>query len=287
MQRSTAKALRLNTDVTSSDGNFSVHTGDTVVNSALDTFGSIAGHFSGGGGDVTLLLDALETKGVVRTLAEPTLVAMSGDTATFLAGGEFPIPVAQSSNTGSDGIPTITVAFKQFGVALSFTPTLLSDGLINLIVNPEVSAIDPANSITTGSIRIPGLRVRRAHTTVELRDGESFTIAGLMSQDYTNSIRQMPFLGDLPVLGALFRSTSFQRGETELVMVVTPHLATPRRGAAAFPGDHFVPPSDFELFLLGSHAGGSASMLRPEDRALMAVDPRDGGVEGPHGHVLY
>jgi pilus assembly protein CpaC len=286
MQRSTAKALRLNVDHQNSDGSFAFNTGDTVVNSALDSFGKFVGVFSGGGGDVTLLLDALETKGVVRTLAEPTLVAMSGDTANFLAGGEFPIPVAQSSQTGSDGIPTITVAFKQFGVALAFTPTLLSDGLINLVVNPEVSAIDPANSITTGSIRIPGLRVRRAHTTVELRDGESFTIAGLLSQDYTNNIRQMPFLGDLPVLGALFRSTSYQRGETELVMVVTPHLVKPRRAMAALPGDHFVPPSDFELFLLGSQAG-SAAQMRPEDRALMSVDPRDGGVEGPHGHVLY
>ena len=221
----------------------------------------------------------------MKTLAEPTLVAMSGDTANFLAGGEFPIPVAQSSSAGNGG-NTITVEFKQFGVALAFTPTILKDGLINLVVNPEVSAIDPANSVSSGGVIIPGLSVRRAHTTVELRDGESFTIAGLLKQDYANNIRQLPFLGDLPILGSLFRSTSFQRAETELVIVVTPHVVTPRRGGIALPGDQFVPPSDFELFLFGSQ-NGSAAMLRPEDRALISTDPRKGGVEGPHGHVLY
>lgn len=286
MQRTTAKALRLNTDFVSGDGSFAFNTGDTFAGVVAETFGAVAGNFGLGDGDITILLDALETRGVIRTLAEPTLVAMSGDTANFLAGGEFPIPVAQSSSGSDVGVPTITVAFKQFGVGLSFTPTLLSDGLINLIVNPEVSAIDEENSITTGSIRIPGLKVRRAHTTVELRDGESFVIAGLMAQDYANTIRQMPLLGDLPIIGTLFRSTSFQRGETELVMVVTPHLAKPRRGPTAIPSGDFIPPSDFELFLMGTQTG-SAAQLRPEDRALMAVDPRHGGVDGPHGHVLY
>lgn len=291
MQRTTAKSLRINESYRGLATNNPViqfTSGDTIVNAAtsVDTFGQLASAWRLGSGDLTVLMDALETRGFVRTLAEPTLVAMSGDTANFLAGGEFPIPVAQASGAGEGGIPTITVAFKQFGVSLAFTPTLLKDGLINLVVNPEVSAIDPSNSVTSGSIKIPGLKVRRAHTTVELRDGESFAIAGLMAQDYSNNIRQLPWVGDLPILGSLFRSTNFQRGESELVMVVTPHLAVPQRGPAALPGEHFIPPSDFELFLLGSHAGSGAN-LRPEDRALMAVDPRKGGVDGPHGHVLY
>src|SRR4030095_8047059 len=123
-----------------------------------------------------------------------------------------------------------------------FTPTILKDGLINLVVNPEVSSIDPSISVQTGLIRVPGLKVRRAHTTIELRDGESFTIAGLLKEDYTNNIRQLPWIGDTPVLGPLFRSTGYQRGETELVIVVTPHLAIPRRGNLAGPADRFLPP---------------------------------------------
>jgi pilus assembly protein CpaC len=295
MNRTTAKALRLNVDGSARPDpitgapRFNFTTGDTIVTgkgAALDRFGLISALFKGADGDLTVLFDALETKGLVKTLAEPTLVAMSGDTANFLAGGEFPIPVAQTSSTSPNGLATLTVEFKQFGVALAFTPTILKDGLINLVVNPEVSSIDPANSVSSGGVTIPGLSVRRAHTTIELRDGESFTIAGLLKQNYASQIRQLPFLGDLPILGSLFRSTAFQRDETELVIVVTPHLATPRRGGIALPGDQFVPPSDFELFLFGSQ-NGSAAMLRPEDRALLSTDPRKGGVEGPHGHVLY
>ncbi len=178
----------------------------------------------------------------------------------------------------------MTVDFKQYGVGLGFTPTILKDGLINIVVNPEVSAIDPSTSINTGLVSVPGLKVRRAHTTVELRDGESFTIAGLLKDDYQNDIRQLPWLGELPIIGTLFRSTDFQRDETELVIVVTPHLVVPRRTAAT-PIDHFVPPSDVELFLLGAQRG-SGDFLSPEDRALISADPK-GGVDGPHGHVLY
>jgi len=290
MQRTTAKDLNISSEwnsnsLASSSRNFAFSSGDVNGATTANSFGALQGVFHLGTGNLTVLLDALETKGTIKTLAEPTLVAQSGETANFLAGGEFPIPVAQAGS-GGGGIPTLTVAFKQFGIALAFTPTILKDGLINLVVNPEVSAIDPANSVSSGGVIIPGLRVRRAHTTVELRDGESFTIAGMMSEDYSNNIHQLPWIGDLPILGALFRSTSFQRGETELVIVVTPHLAVPQRGRAALPGDHFIPPSDFELFLLGSQAGAAAN-LRPEDRALMSADPSKGGVEGPHGHVLY
>ena len=240
-----------------------------------------------GGGDLTFLFDALEEKGIVKTLAEPNLVAMSGDTANFLAGGEFPIPISQSSNSGGNGsLPTITVEFKQFGISLAFTPTILQDGLINMVVNPEVSTIDPTISVQLGSITVPGIKVRRAHTTVELRDGESFTVAGLLSDNYKNDIRQYPFLGDLPIIGALFRSTGYQQDQTELVIVVTPHLVTPKRGPTATPIDTFVPPSDFELFLFGNLRGKAAN-LKPEDRALMSADPGKGGLDGPYGHVLY
>jgi pilus assembly protein CpaC len=286
MDRTTAKNLRLNVNRSPSHGDpsITVFTGDTNVKNhgaLVDSFGALSLLFNG---NLEVLLDALETKGLVKTLAEPNLVAMSGDTASFLAGGEFPIPVAQSNSSGTT--PTITIEFKPFGVSLAFTPTLLKDGLINLLVNPEVSSIDPTVSVNVGIIQVPGIKVRRARTTIELRDGESFTIAGLLTQDYQSQVRQMPFVGDIPILGALFKSNGYQRNETELVIVVTPHLVVPRRGRIALPGDGFIPPSDFELFLLGAQQG-SAANVRPEDRALISGDPRKAGVEGPHGHVLY
>ena len=288
MERSTAKDLQLNVQSASQSPAFAIATGDTIHGSSnllTNLFGGGSIRAGYGEHSLNILFDALEQKHLVKTLAEPNLVAMSGDTASFLAGGEFPIPVAQSSSTGSS-IPTITVDFKQFGIALGFTPTILSDGMINIAVAPEVSSIDPASSITVGSIQIPGIKVRRAHTTVELRDGESFTIAGLLSDSYESQIRQFPFVGDVPVLGALFRSNGYKRDETELVIVVTPHLVTPRRGSIATPDQSFVPPSDFELFLFGSQEASPAS-IRPEDRALMSADPTKVGVDGAHGHVLY
>ncbi|MGH6962944.1 MAG: type II and III secretion system protein family protein [Phenylobacterium sp.] len=287
MERTTAKNLKLNVNrlPTNGDPSIAVFTGDTNVKQGgalVDSFGAISAVFNG---NLELLMDALETKGLIKTLAEPNLVAMSGDTASFLAGGEFPIPVAQSS-TGVGTVANITIEFKQFGVSLAFTPTLLRDGLINVVVNPEVSSIDPNVSIQLATVRVPGLKVRRAHTTVELRDGESFTIAGLLKEDYQTQIRQFPFIGDFPVLGALFRSNGYQRDETELVIVVTPHLVVPRRGQIATPMDNFVPPSDFELFLFGAMQG-SGPRVRPEDRALISADPSKVGIEGAHGHVLY
>jgi pilus assembly protein CpaC len=191
--------------------------------------------------------------------------------------------VAQNQN---GGLTTITVEFKQFGIGLAFTPTVLQDGLINLVVNPEVSSIDPNSSFVSNGLRIPGIKVRRAKTTVELRDAESFTIAGLIRDDYQNQVRQFPMLGDLPVLGALFRSTSYQRNQTELVIVVTPHLVKPTRGRTATPADAFLPPSDTELFLLG-RGQASQGALSPEDRAPLTGAAGKGGVDGPYGHVLH
>jgi pilus assembly protein CpaC len=286
MERSVAKNLRVNVNREPTGGNpsVSVFTGDTFVKNAgklIDSFGSASLLFNN---NLEILLDALEEKGVIRTLAEPNLMANSGDTANFLAGGEFPIPVAQNNTV--NGFPTITIEYKPFGVGLAFTPTLLHDGMINIVVNPEVSSIDPTVSVNVGLIQIPGIKVRRAHTTVELREGESFTIAGLLRDDYRSNIRQYPFIGDIPILGSLFRSTGYTHDETELVIVVTPHLVTARRGVMATPADRFTPPSDFEQFLLGWQ-DGVGRKLKPEDRALISADPTKGGVDGPHGHVLY
>nr|WP_295663808.1 type II and III secretion system protein family protein [Polymorphobacter sp.] len=248
MRRSTARSLGIRTLALSNSGNFNSQTGST--NS--DATAAISGSFGIGAVNINVALDALEQKGLVTTLAQPNLVALSGETASFLAGGEFPVPVA-SSPASSGGISTITVAFKEFGVSLGFTPTVLSDGMINLVVAPEVSAIDPAASITLNSIVIPGLRTRRAKTTLELRDGESFAIAGLIGADFADTVRQVPLLGSLPIIGALFRSTRFDRSETELVITVTPHLVRPVKPEALhLPTEQFRAPDEASQFLLGA-----------------------------------
>ena len=173
-------------------------------------------------GDLGLEFDALETRGLTKTLAEPTLVAMSGESASFLAGGEIPIPVPQ---TGTGNSNTITIDYKKYGILLNFTPTILKDGLINLLVNPEVSSVDTSVSTQFSGFTVPGFKVRQATTTIELRDGESFVIAGLLSDNYQNTINSLPFVSDIPVLGALFRSPSYKKDQTELVVIVTPHLS--------------------------------------------------------------
>lgn len=204
-----------------------------------------------GGENIDIRLRALEEKGVIRTLAEPNLVALSGDTASFLAGGEFPIPVASRDNE-------VTVEFKKFGVSLDFTPTVLGDGLVNLRVRPEVSALDRGNGIRASNIDIPGVSVRRADTTVELHDGQAFAIAGLLQNNYSNDVRQTPWVGNVPVLGALFSSKRYQRNETELVIIVTPRLVQPfsHPEAVASPLDAVAEPTEAEFFLLGQTAGG-------------------------------
>ena len=164
-------------------------------------------------------LQALEEKGIVRTLARPNLVALSGEKASFLAGGEFPYPVPQ-------GLNQITLEFRQYGVKLEFTPTVQDNGLIRLKVAPEVSQLDQVNSLRVNNITVPGLITRKADTTVELKNGDSLAIGGLLQHDYTNAVRQVPVLGDLPVVGALFRSARWKRNETELLIIITPRLVT-------------------------------------------------------------
>ncbi|MGZ6016879.1 MAG: type II and III secretion system protein family protein [Phenylobacterium sp.] len=170
---------------------------------------------------VNLSLEALEERGIVRTLAKPTLVAVSGGKASFLAGGEFPYPVPQ-------GLNQITLEFRQYGVKLDFTPTVQDNGLIRLAVAPEVSQLDQTNSIKIDGVQVPGLITRKADTTVEIRDGDSLALGGLFMHTYNNDLRQFPGLGDIPVLGALFRSARWARNETELIIIVTPHIVTAR-----------------------------------------------------------
>jgi len=224
------------------------------LSAITDTFGIFRRTFNFAGLDIDATLNALETRGLSKTLAQPTLIALSGEKASFLAGGEFPVPVVQGSGStsGTGNQAPITVEFKPFGVSLAFTPTVLGDKTISMIVEPEVSAIDPSASFTLGNITIPGLRTRRASTTLELRDGESFAIAGLLQRDFETTVRQVPLLGSIPIIGSLFRSSGFRKGETELLIVVTPRLVAPiSPSQVRLPTDRVKDPSENETFLLG------------------------------------
>ena len=227
--------------------------GDVSLNLSGEAVGQAIVGFDLGNVAISALLEALETKGLVRTLAEPNLVALSGQEARFLAGGEFPIPIVDD-----DG--GIAVSFRPFGIELRFTPRVVAGDVINLQLNAAVSEIDPDNTVSTSdSISIPAFRRRETSTTVEMRDGESFAIAGLIQDDFADSATQVPWLGDVPVLGALFRSSSYQRNQSELVVIITPHLVTPTRGEAlALPTDRVRIPTENELFLFGKTIGGAA-----------------------------
>jgi pilus assembly protein CpaC len=275
----------------------------------IDSFGIISRAFRGLGENFNVTLDALERKGAITTLAEPTLIALSGETANFLAGGEFPVPVVQGSggSSGSSnggGSTAITVEWKPFGVSLAFTPTVLADGVINMVVAPEVSSIDPTASIVINNLTIPGLQTRRAKTVVELRDGESFALAGLLRKDFQDTIRQVPLLGSIPIIGTLFRSTGFQHEETELVIIVTPRLIRPvRAGAFKVPTDRVGPPNEANLLLNGqtdtgvppSSAPFTSPPPPPPPPPVMVAPPtgsggtaqtKPTGFEKDYGHVL-
>lgn len=270
--------------------------------SVVDSFAIISRTFRAFGANFNVQLDALENKGAITTLAEPTLVALSGETASFLAGGEFPIPVAQG-NGGNGGGTAITVQFKPFGVSLAFTPTVLADGVINLVVEPEVSSIDPSASVVINNLSIPGLQTRRARTTLEIRDGESFAMAGLIRKDFQDTIRQVPLLGSIPIIGALFRSTGFQHQENELVIIVTPHLVRPvPDGSLKAPTDRVGPPNEADLLLDGRTDTGVPPAARPfvqpaplppppppppsSGTGGLAQAKQPSGFEKDYGHVL-
>ncbi len=214
--------------------------GNTIVGG-----NGVGGLLNSSSGLAVVNLRALEQNGLVRTLAEPTLTAISGETANFLAGGEFPIPIA----TDNDGI---SVEFKPFGVGLSFTPLVLSEGRISMKVSTEVSELSSENSVSLGLVSIPGLKVRRAESTIELPSGGSLVMAGLISNESKQSIEGQPGLKNLPVLGALFRSRDFQKNETELVVIVTPYIVDPvTRSKLARPDKGFADASDAQSYLLG------------------------------------
>ena len=237
--------------------------------------GAILFGFDIGSVEVGILLEALESKGMVRTLAEPNLTALSGQEAKFLAGGEYPVPVAQENNT-------VTVEFKPFGIELNFIPRVVDGDLINLELEAAVSAIDPANGFEVDAFRIDAFSRREASTTVEMRDGESFAIAGLLKDDFRDLNGQVPWLGDIPVLGALFRSAEYQRDQSELVIIVTPHLVTPTRGEAlALPTDRVTPPSERDLFLFGRVAGDRESQMRGGAGEVARQD-----FSGSYGYVM-
>jgi len=189
--------------------------------------------------DINAIIDALESEGLISLLAEPNLTALSGETASFLAGGEFPVPVV-------DQLGGTSVEFKDYGVSLAFTPTVLTGNRINLKVMPEVSSISSAGAVTVNGINIPALTTRRASTSVELGSGQSFAIAGLLLTDSDQSVDEFPGLANLPILGALFRSTRFNRRETELIVIVTPYIVRPVSGILATPNDGFDIPDDFD-----------------------------------------
>jgi pilus assembly protein CpaC len=265
-----------------------------------DSFGIISRAFRAFGENFNVTLDALERKGAVTTLAEPTLIALSGETASFLAGGEFPVPVVQNVGGGGGGggnNAAFTVEWKPFGVSLAFTPTVLSDGVINMVVAPEVSSIDPSASIVINNLTIPGLQTRRAKTVVELHDGESFALAGLLRKDFQDTIRQVPLLGSLPIIGALFRSTGFQHEQTELVIIVTPRLVRPvPAGSLKAPTDRVGPPNEANLLLNGQTDTGVPPAARPFVQPAPPPPPpapgggmaakKPMGFEKDYGHVL-
>jgi len=234
----------------------------------LGLFGRILGL------DMLGTLDLLQNDGMATILAEPTLTALSGETASFLAGGEFPIPVSQS-------LGAISVEYKDYGVGLAFTPIVLADGRISMRVRPEVSQLSDAGSIVLNGYKVPSLTTRRAETTVELGSGQSMMIAGLLQNTGNNSIEKAPFLGDLPILGALFRSTSFQKNETELVVIVTPYLVRPVSGQLATPIDGLRVPDDATRDFGGQVYTGKSGAVQPTAVQVSAPAPTTGAVAAP------
>ncbi len=280
MQRTVRQELSTSLGVGNADAEFGTNALNSLGPSAAPNLGtsSVDGRtgalsiaFGSGSAQISILLEALETNGMVRTLAEPNLTALSGQSANFLAGGEYPVPVQGESGVG--------VEFKPFGVNMQFTPTVVEDEIINLNLTAEVSSIGE-NIAFGGGAEIPSLNTRRAGTTVELRDGESFAIAGLLQDDFRDSVGQVPWLGDLPILGALFRSANYQREQTELVIIVTAHLVNPVRGEAlALPTDRVTIPTEADLFLHGRTAG------RPRS-GTAAGDVAEQDFTGSYGYVM-
>jgi pilus assembly protein CpaC len=284
VSRDVLKEFGINWEALFANGNFTFgFVSGRAVSDGAGTFlrsptgaDSAFGSWRSGDDFVNTALDALAQEGLVNVLAEPNLTALSGETASFLAGGEFPIPI----DSDEDGME---IQFKEFGISLAFTPTVLSSNRISLRVRPEVSDLSEKGAITINGLTIPALSTRRAETTVELGSGQSFAIGGLLSTDIENAISKYPGIGDVPVLGALFRSTRFRSSETELVILVTPYLVRPvEEPVMALPTDGFKSPSDIERILMGRL---HSAQLQPGRGGPLSPDgaPR---LAGPVGFVL-
>ncbi|RPE67072.1 pilus assembly protein CpaC [Pacificibacter maritimus] len=227
-----------------------------------------------GGTEIAVMLEALENKGIVRTLAEPNLTALSGQQAKFLAGGEYPIPVATTNG--------ITIEYKPFGVELDFIPRVVNGDQINLELKAAVSGIDTTVNYSLEGFTLNSFKRRETSTTVEMRDGESFAIAGLLQDDFQDLAGQVPWLGDIPILGSLFRSADYSRQQTELVIIVTPHLVTPTSGLAlALPTDRVKIPTESELFLFGKTFGGTKNA-----KSGVAAEVAKQDFSGSYGYVM-
>jgi len=276
MRRSVAKSLGTQFNLNPNLGNRWAGSG-TANNALTASRGQMNINFFGSSQlGFSVMIEALESQGMVRTLSEPSLTTLSGQEAKFLAGGEYPIPV--SSRDG------VSIEYKPFGVELNFTPYVLDGGVINLQLNAAVSGIDSAVTVgLAGGLSVNAFRRRETSTTVEMRDGESFAIAGLLQDDFRDAKGQVPWIGDIPILGALFRSADYQREQSELVIIVTAHLVSPTRGEAlALPTDRVRPPSERELFLYGQVVGGQST--RPQTGAAGEVARQD--FSGPYGYVM-
>jgi len=275
MQRSVIKQLGVNLSAVGDIGNLALNLATSNPFSVQgQALGGLDGTAGGTSGNMTLSssLKALEEDGLVRTLAEPTLTAISGEGAKFLAGGEFPVPTAKDQ----DG--NITVTYKPFGVGLAFTPVVLSEGRISLKLSTEVSELTTQGQVTQNGLTIPALKVRRAETTLEMPSGGSLVMAGLLSDSTKQNIDGVPGAKDMPVLGQLFRSRDYQKNETELVIIVTPYVVDPTsRNKIALPTDGFAPASDMDTILMGRlNATYGVKDAVPTDRKL----------EGPVGFVV-
>jgi pilus assembly protein CpaC len=295
MDRNLIRRIGVNMAGVDQAGNFGV----TALNSITDLTGS--GTAGAGGplsqlvsgavnalvrfqtGDITWtgFIDALKQEDVIKILAKPTLVAVSGQEAQFLSGGEFPFPVPQAFGV-------ITIQYKKFGVGLSFTPTVLTNNRISMAVSPEVSELDFTNSLPVGGFNIPTIATRRATTVVELADGQSFAIAGLLRDNVRETVAKFPVLGDIPVLGALFRSSRYTKNQTELVIIVTPHYVKPIDVAQlALPTDTFVEPNDWEFYMMGWTDGlGYAPQAKQARDGRVAEAAVSGRLDGNFGHMV-
>lgn len=285
MSRSLGKRLGFNFAFHTSGGDFGVSTLGGLTSVTQPSEGQVGAgpldllispavnalfRFVDGNKTWTGFVDALKEDGLVKILAEPTLLALSGQTASFLAGGEFPVPVPQDTDV-------VTIEYKRFGAELFFTPTVLSENKISINVAPSVSELDFSTAVQFGGFVVPGLRKRAASTVVELSDGQSLMIAGLLSETIRDNVQKFPILGDIPILGALFRSRQFQKNETELIIIVTPHLVKPLDLAKqSIPTDFYIEPNDVEFYLLG----------KMEGKKKKDTTDIQGKLDGKFGHAI-